>query len=61
MGKWKVENKGSSSTSKAIEALTLGFGAAQDRYECTNKETGEKRDVYAYSREDVGRKLGEKK
>jgi len=57
MSDWKLKDKGVTSYDAAQEALTLGFAAAQTRYECTNEKTGEKKSVFAYSPKHAGEKI----
>ncbi len=56
--KWDIKDKGiTSSSAAAAEALTMGLLSAPHRYEGTCKETGETREVTAFSVKGAGEKI----
>lgn len=54
---WDIRDKGPSSGGVAGEALTLGFAAPLHEFECTHKQTGEVKTVWAYSVRQAGEKI----
>ena len=61
MGDWKITGTDVDPIDTAAEILTFGFAPAPTTYTVENTETGETREVIAYSREGVGSKIADGK
>lgn len=56
-GKWEVDSKTATTESVVLNASTLGFYPVEYKYEVTNTETGETKEVTAFSESHLGKKI----
>jgi hypothetical protein len=58
MSNWSIKGrKPPTLFDQSLEATTAGFYSARDRYTVKDTETGERRDLYAHDRREIGRSI----